>query len=554
MLLIHGPPGIGKTSLAGAVARATSRPILAFSLVGADDGDDALRALGDALGALPCGDEAAILEALFGLDGALLVADDVADDAALAAVERVVANIPDGRLLAVSEGPLDRPGLALGPLPAAVLGDDSGNPLWARLAGALGVPIEESLAALGDDLTLLAAFPCGLPRAAVPRLPSAVLRPDARDRAVLRRGVAAAITPMVLDPAPEAARRALSPLADLARGAHLAHSPDPRDILALRLLARQSRDPVLRAELLGAAARLVVACGQAGPALALLVPTEGAPYAALALYDWAACDVFLSRGETPEAWTRAESASEAFGSAGDAYGRAALWRRVADRLGERGDVHRAEEAWRRARQAARIVGDDTGVAAALRGAAALATSRGEWVGAGALHDEAAEAAGAGLAERTNLRLGELSLALVRGEGNRIRKALDSLEASAGDDVLLRANLWRRRADALLRAGDADGALIAVDRAVGLYGNLGEFVARGAALRLLGDICGVSGRAQEAREGYARALDQQMRVRDWRGLVRTLDHAAALEEHLGELDRTRMLRDQRAAVVRVSAES
>ncbi|MBM4390078.1 MAG: hypothetical protein FJ090_03065 [Deltaproteobacteria bacterium] len=176
------------------------------------------------------------------------------------------------------------------------------------------------------------------------------------------------------------------------------------------------------------------------------------------------------------------------------------------------------------------------------------------MGAGALHDEAGEAAGAGVAERTNLRLGELSLALVRGEGSRIRKALDTLEATAGDDALLRANLWRRRADALLRGGDPEGALIAVDRAVGLYGNLGEFVARGAALRLLGDICGVCGRAQDAREGYARALDQQMRVRDWRGLARTLDHAAALEEHLGAMERARMLRDQRAAVVRVSAES
>ncbi|MBM4365462.1 MAG: AAA family ATPase, partial [Deltaproteobacteria bacterium] len=170
-LLIHGPPGIGKTSVAGAVARASGRPILAFSLAGAEDGDDALRALGDALGALPCGDEAAILEALFGLDGALVVADDVASDAALAAVERVVANIAEGRLLAVGETALGRPGLALGPLPASVLGDGSGNPLWARLSGALGVPLEESLAALGDDLALLAAFPCGLPRAAVPRLP-----------------------------------------------------------------------------------------------------------------------------------------------------------------------------------------------------------------------------------------------------------------------------------------------------------------------------------------------------------------------------------------------
>mgnify|MGYP001617504486 CR=1 FL=1 len=226
---------------------------------------------------------------------------------------------------------------------------------------------------------------------------------------------------------------------------------------------------------------------------------------------------------------------------------------MADRLAERGLVDRAEEAWRRARQAARIVGDESGVAAALRGAAGLAVSRGEWVGAGALHEEAGEAAGAGVVERTNLKLGEVSLALVRGEGGRIRRALDALEATAGDDALLRANLWRRRADALLRQGDTDGAMIAADRAAGLYGNLGEFVARGAALRLLGDIGGVAGRPVEAIDAYNRALRQQMRVRDWRGLTRTLDHAAALEEHLGRTARARLLRDQRAAVVRVSVE-
>jgi tetratricopeptide (TPR) repeat protein len=171
------------------------------------------------------------------------------------------------------------------------------------------------------------------------------------------------------------------------------------------------------------------------------------------------------------------------------------------------------------------------------------------VGAGALCEQAAESTPSPL-ERLNLRLTELDLALVRGEAPRLSRALDSLEAEGNEDALLRANLWRRRADALLRTADLDGAVLAADRAAGLYGALGEGVARGAALRLAADGVALAGRYAEAFERYDAALGAQVRSRDWSGLARTLDHAAALADAAEWRDHARRLREQRAGVVRL----
>jgi tetratricopeptide (TPR) repeat protein len=277
----------------------------------------------------------------------------------------------------------------------------------------------------------------------------------------------AARLPAAAPTLPDALRRALQPLLDLARGGHLTHPPDPRDVLLLRALAVATPEAAARAELHAAEARLLVGFGQPEAAGARLAGTIGGGFAGEALLALARAELAFAVGDVDAAWSNALAAAEAQGAAGDAAGRAVTWRRVAERLAERGEIERADEAWRRARQASRLLRDDGGLAAAMRGAAALALSRGEWVGASALHEEAAETV-APAAERANLRLSELTLALVRGENARLRRGLDALEEAATDDALLAANLARRRADAALRQGDQEGAREAADRAADLH--------------------------------------------------------------------------------------
>lgn len=548
---LHGPPGVGKTSLAGAVALATGRPVLAVSLRGCVRDEDALRAFGDALGALPTGDEGACLAALARRPGTLLVVDDVLAPELVQVIDRLATAVPEGRTLVISELPLmarrmgvDEPG-----------GATPGTALLARLAAALKVEDgAAALASLPADAALLARFPAGLPAGLLGRIPSAVLVPDLRDRVILRRGVAAHLPPV--EPSESDRERLLAglqPLFDVVRGGHFTRAPDLRDILLLRALATSEGPlPADRpAELLAAAeARLLVLAGQPEAAGARLKAAgNGEGFLGRAVLDHARVELAFALGDLDSAWANALGAADAFGAAGDAAGRAVLWRRVAERLAERGEVERADEAWRRGRQASRILGDDAGLAAALRGAASLALSRGEWVGAGALCEQAAESTPSPL-ERLNLRLTELDLALVRGEAPRLSRALDSLEAEGNEDALLRANLWRRRADALLRTADLDGAVLAADRAAGLYGALGEGVARGAALRLAADGVALAGRYAEAFERYDAALGAQVRSRDWSGLARTLDHAAALADAAEWRDHARRLREQRAGVVRL----
>ena len=67
------------------------------------------------------------------------------------------------------------------------------------------------------------------------------------------------------------------------------------------------------------------------------------------------------------------------------------------------------------------------------------------------------------------------------------------------------------------------------------------------MRLEGDIAAAAGWLEDARASYRTALRLQVRGQDLAGLSRTLDHAATLEEALGQTALARRLREQRAAV-------
>lgn len=518
-----GGPGAGKTRLAGALLADTRGAWCAASFAGCEDGDDALRALGAALGVCPVGDERRVQTALQALGGGLLFADDVTE-APVAEALRRLADVGGVRLVVASERPWD----------GAVV----------ALAGeaATGPP-------LPPFADVLAAWPMGLPGERPADLPVAALVADP-GRLRLRRALAAGRVP-----SPDAAARALPfvqrLLLRLGRGAHLDTLPDVRDLLLLRRLARELPDrhgPLARA----AAARLAAVFGQAHVAHALLSGAPAPEPIDRAVLAWADADVRLFAGALDEAVAGYEAAAALYARLGDDASRAAVLRRAGDRLAARGELPLAEEAYRRAGAVYRAVRDARGLASTQRGSAALALASGGGVGVAVLHDQAE----AGLLlhadaelERVNLRLGQVTLAAGRGETMRARARLAELP-SAGLPPLALANAARRRADIALRAGELDVALAEADDAFTRYAALGEVPSAAAATRLCADAHGLRGETGAALARYVDAIDLHVRTRDLRGLARTLDHAASVAEWAGEPELARRWREQRSEVARL----
>ncbi|MFN7147167.1 MAG: AAA family ATPase, partial [Myxococcota bacterium] len=322
VLVLVGMPGVGKTSLAGAVVAGAGRSLVAVSLLGCEDAADAVRALGDALGVRPVGDEGAILDAVRAMGPVDVLVDDVATEGVLEPVQRAVAACADARLVVIAEEAVLGEHVVVEPLEDAVLATLApdhdpatfdGSPLLARLAAAFGVPVADALARLGSVAELLAAFPMGFGALGAP-LPAVAAVPDAVDRVVLRRGIAVRLR--ALAPAEAAARAvpAVEGLLALSRGAHPPVVPDPRDLLLLRRLARTVESSADAARSLAAAARLATASGQVQVARALLADglRAGGPPAEVATLLWADGDALVAAGEVGDELARWTDASALF--------------------------------------------------------------------------------------------------------------------------------------------------------------------------------------------------------------------------------------------------
>jgi hypothetical protein len=171
-------------------------------------------------------------------------------------------------------------------------------------------------------------------------LPAVATVPDARDRVVLRRGIAARVARLEEADATARALPAIEGLLALARGAHAPGEPDPRDLLLLRGLAVRLPPGDDGARCLAAAARLAVAAGQARVARAMVADrlARGGPPIELGTLYWADGDALVAVGEVEEAARRWAEASAAYRRARDGARAAAVLRRAADRLAARGEI------------------------------------------------------------------------------------------------------------------------------------------------------------------------------------------------------------------------
>lgn len=560
---ITGPPGIGKTHLAGALAGRLPGPGVVVSLAGCSERADVVRAVGDALGVFPCGDEAAVRA---GGGGLWVLADDVTP----ATVDALLGLDLQGAVVLAGEPCEGVKCVELGPLPFDVVatfapGTATGNPLHALLAVTYGCPVAE-LPERMRAARPLAGLPMGLGIRVDVALPGLLLRSDARARRILRAGVAALVggsaaesaawvrTLLAQAPARGAALRAT------AYGAPAEGIPDPRDILLLRLLSQHSPgaepdDVAVWSVAVGA--RLLLRAGQVGEARGMLrVVRPKAPVAA-GLLRWVDGDALLALGDVAAArlaWAEAEHHFQGSAQAGvAASGWVELLLSSAEHLALRGHQQVAGTLVGRARGLAREAGDERGLSASWRASASLAAAMGETLKADQLLIESVPPVMA-IGGRTSPASAEpratvlTRVAILTREG-RTGEALRLLQDLSSDDPLPRANLVRRRAELLIREGGHGRAARAAREAAALYASVGEHVSSAQSLRVAADALALSGRLDEAASLYIAVISLQVRVQDMAGLERSLLRAAIVDEARGYEESARLRRQQRAAVRR-----
>ncbi len=528
-LWLVGPPGSGVSAVAAAVALDFDGPVRAVRLTACRTPADVLVAIGEAVGAVPPGAEGAVSAALRSLGHALVLVDDADIPDRGKVLEQLGALAPESTVLCTGRrAPADAPTETLAPI-----------------SGVSPPGLPEGLA-LPAKAELLAVVGCSLPGAM--GMPYELVIRTSPGREALRRSVAEAIRSRgQLEPARVAANALpdLEPLLAQATGASLPGGWRSDDAFALRWMGEVLSDPDASCRASAAAARLFAALGQPGPALAVLDAADrrnprAAP-AARALVSWARGDIRLAGGELDAAESAWGQAAELLERARDLVLLATLTRRQADALAARGLSRRAARRYRTARSLHLQVEDPAGVAATVRGTADLAVAAGEILSAEMLYDEAQRTA-AGIVETSNRRLGRAGLALSQGDLRRARHLLENPEFETVSLPLLAANRQRRRAELALREGRHDDATAAARAAADAYARLGEGVAHGRTLRLLGDIAAAAGRLAEAAADWQRALELQVRSRDLAGLQRTLEHAATMEEEYGSAVVAQAMRD------------
>lgn len=551
---VTGAPGIGKSHLAGTVASRLQGAGVVVSLAGCTDHADVVRAIGDAVGVFPAGDEAAVRSAV---GSSWLLADDVSPVTTqallgldLPGVLLLVGDVGDA-VETFDVGPLDPDAIdAIAP------GIATGNPLLAKLAVALGCELDdiaERLAALRP----LSGLPMGLGVRVDLAAPQLAFRPDPRDRRVLRAGVAALLggteqegADWVRDVLRERPARAEA-LAAAAYGAPAEGIPDPRDVLLLRLLAKRLSDaPGDRLGVLSSAvgARLALRSGQVGEARALLrVRPTNAP-ADAGLLRWIDGDALLALGDLPgaqAAWASAEEHLLRGRLEARAEGRTERWGVVelllasAEQLALRGYEGFAGGFLGRARSLAREAGDGPGVAATWAASAGLAAAMGEGVSAEQFAAEVVEP----------VRQGELVRVALAAQAGRVADGLRLLEGARGDEGLALANRVRRRAELHLRDGSYGRATRAAREAAAGYASVGEHVSSAQALRLAADAAALAGHLEEAANLYLAVLALQVRLQDLAGLQATLLRAARVDDARGATESATLRREQAEAVAR-----
>ncbi len=576
MVSLVGAPGTGATTVAGAVAARMSRrlPVCTTRLAGLDSLPQLFHAIGHALDAPFPRDQAAVCEALREAGPTLLVLDDADRPDTDVLIERLAAVALEARFLAVGRSPVFRDrvvrlspllgseGSALDPSQTADSAADeaAGNLVLRHLVDpSPGDDPWAFLDELPDGAGLLAAFPAGIPGGRPKGVPAALLLPSPPGRTVLRRCVAEVLEQRRETSTHDLALALLPRCGQLLRVAEqpsLTTPPHPADLAVVEFLAKHHPDPGEAARASAAWSRFVVAAGQASSARVWQQADERIPRGGRfeALLAWAEGDALLADGELDEAGVAFELAATQLRREGDARQLAGMHLRCADQLQVRASFTAALEHAAAAQELYESLDDGAGMALALRCQAGVHIARGEPEEAAPLLEGAEQVLGAKAAEAIlpcSLHLTHAAAALASGELERAEDHARQARAAVGNQALHRGILERLLGELALRRGEIEDAERHLEQALAWLGRAGGRAAVGVTLRLLGDVAACAGSPRRADELYQRATREQVRAGELAGLLRTLDHRAALEGELGSSEvaaRLGELRDELSSLL------
>jgi tetratricopeptide (TPR) repeat protein len=524
---IHGPPGSGRTQVLAAVATRLHRPLVAVRLAGCRDEQDVILGLGWALKSIPQGSKEAVIDAARNLERPCFIIDDADVSGLDSLLEDLLAAIPDSSWLCAGSR---EPPSSLADEPIIL----SGGPL-PELPGDLDVSAT-STGSLHPAL-LLASLPAGLPN--LGELPADLLLVDTSERQVMRPTMIEVLRSRLPAPSQVASElvRVYDQTLSLAHGAPITEAHRWEDALTLRWMGEVLADPDLACFASATASRLLVAWGQqvsAGQVLeaAKRRNTQARPRG-LAILAWAEADRSLSFGDLDSADKHFENAKRILHNEGEDAILARLNQRRADAHIQRRQFSVGTRYLRTARRLLTVIGDSPGISSTLRSAADLAVSNGEVLSAETLYDQAA---GSELPpiESIARKIGVAGLALSRGDHPLAKRMLEQL-SDPHNSVILTGNLLRRQADLALREGRTEQAESLAGRALWAYARGGSHVAIGHTRYLLGDIAAIQGAISTAWKHYWNAIDVQLHVHDYSGLVRTLERVQMLERAGGRSD-------------------
>jgi tetratricopeptide (TPR) repeat protein len=317
----------------------------------------------------------------------------------------------------------------------------------------------------------------------------------------------------------------------LAHGAPITEAHQWEDALTLRWIGEVLADPDQACLASATASRLLVAWGQQESAGRVLEGakrrnTQARPRG-LAVLAWAEADRCLSFGDLDSAEKHFEDAKRILHNEGEDAILARLNQRRADAHIQRRQFSVGMRFLRTARRLLTVIGDSPGIASTLRSAADLAVSNGESLSAETLYDQAAGTESPPN-ESMARQIGVAGLCLSRGNIARAKRLLDQ-QSDPLDSAILSGNLLRRQADIALREGRPEQAGAFARRALWAYSRGGSHVAIGHTRRLLGDIAATQGLVSAAWTHYWDAIEVQLQVHDYSGLVRTLERVQMLEQ-------------------------
>lgn len=357
-------------------------------------------------------------------------------------------------------------------------------------------------------------------------LPAWARHPSGAERVIMSKHIAQRVrndlTPATIL---KVVTKFLQPFLRIAFGAPVPSKSTATTLFALRWLTQTAKTEDLSLQAAIATARLHLIWGQIDQAIHILNASQqrdkNPPARLKAMFFWTYALIHLQYGNWPESENKFRQALHITQVQKDMTAYGFLLRKRAEAFLQWGRYKEAEKDLRVALNLSQKQENAEEEIALLRDIAELSITNNETIATISLL-ERAKSLSEGTEEHDNVLLCLTGLLIHRNDLKQAQMVLDQI--SNIDPPLLHANTLRRRAELSLAQKKYDESLRFANFALQNYQRIGERIAEGHTLRLLGDVNAATGEYALAFKNYCEALSVQAEIRDVHGLRISLLHA------------------------------